>query len=156
MKRTVWRIVKEKYADSAFTGEGAARVGGRWNSRGRWLVYTSGSLSLAALELLVHLNPPVSFRWVAIPCEFDDRIAEILPAEDLPRQWRRYPAPPATRSFGDQWLDRARSAVLAVPSAIIPREWNYLVNPAHPDIKRITIGTPEPFAFDPRLIEAGG
>jgi RES domain-containing protein len=155
MKRIAWRIVKAKYADSAFSGEGASRVGGRWNSRGRWLVYTSGNLSLAALELLVHLNPPVPLRWVAIPCEFDERIVETLPVKGLPRHWRRYPATAATRHLGDLWLERASSAVLAVPSAIIPREWNYLINPEHPDMKRIVVGKPEPFAFDPRLIEAG-
>lgn len=68
----VWRIVREKYAATAFDGEGAYRYGGRWNSQGRRVVYTSATLSLAALEMLVHLQPPVVFRFAAIPVEFDE------------------------------------------------------------------------------------
>jgi RES domain-containing protein len=151
MKRTAWRIVKAKYAETAFSGEGAAKVGGRWNSRGQWVVYTSGSLSLAALEMLVHLNPPVSFRWVAIPCEFDESFVERIEPTALPKTWRQYPAPGSIRVVGDAWLKEARSAVLAVPSVIVPREWNYLLNPAHPDFGRLAIGEAEPFAFDERL-----
>ncbi len=148
---TAWRIVKSKYADSAFDGEGAAKAGGRWNSRGRRVVYTSGNLSLAALELLVHLNPPVRFRWVAIPCRFDPKLVETVPPGALPDQWTRVPTPPEVRKTGDAWLAEERSAVLAVPSAIVSREWNYLLNPEHPDFARIELGDPEPFAFDSRL-----
>ena len=71
MKLAVWRIVKAKYADTAFSGEGASRAGGRWSRRGEGVVYTGGRLSLAALELLVHLNPPVHFELVALRAEFD-------------------------------------------------------------------------------------
>jgi RES domain-containing protein len=151
MKQKTWRIVKAKYAATAFSGEGAAKVGGRWNSRGQWVVYTSGSLSLAALEMLVHLNPPVSFRWVAMSCEFDENLVERIKIAALPKTWRQYPAPGSVRAIGDAWLKEARSAVLAVPSVIVPREWNYLLNPAHPDFGRLAIGEPEPFAFDERL-----
>lgn len=152
MRLRAWRIVKAKYAASAFTGEGAAKVGGRWNSRGNPVVDTSGSLSLAALELLVHLNPPVHFRWVSIPCEFDSKWVESLPLETLPKGWRRHPAPRAARTIGDAWLAESRSVVLAVPSVIVPGEWNYLLNPAHPDFRRIDRGDPESFALDPRLL----
>lgn len=155
MRLTAWRIVKEKYADSAFGGEGAAKTGGRWNSRGRKLVYSSGSLSLAALELLVHLNPPVRFRWVARSCEFDPRLVETFPSGRLPSEWRRVPAPQEVREIGDAWLAESRSAVLAVPSVVVPREWNYLLNPAHPDFRKIELGAPEPFSFDSRLPGVG-
>ena len=151
MKQKTWRIVKAKYAATAFSGEEAAKVGGRWNSRGQWVVYTSGSLSLAALEMLVHLNPPVSFRLVAMPCEFDENLVERIKIAALPKTWRQYPAPGWIRAIGDAWLKEARSAVLAVPSVIVPREWNYLLNPAHPDFGRLAVGEPEPFAFDGRL-----
>ena len=152
MIRQAWRIVKEKYVPTAFTGEGASRVGGRWNSRGTWVVYTSGSLSLAALENLVHLNPPVFFRYAAIRLEFDDSLVEKVPLSKLPAEWQEEPPPPSTKALGDCWAIEARSAVLQLPSSIIPAEPNYLLNPAHPAFKSIQIGKPEPFAFDPRLL----
>lgn len=152
MKLAVWRIVKAKYADTAFSGEGAARAGGRWNSRGEWVVYTSGTLSLAALELLVHLNPPVHFEWVALRAVFDEGFVENLDDALLPANWQRFPGPDATRALGDRWLREARSAVLAVPSVIVPGEHNYLLNPSHRDFRKIVVSAPEPFAFDSRLL----
>ncbi|MCB1087369.1 MAG: RES family NAD+ phosphorylase [Verrucomicrobiae bacterium] len=149
MKRA-WRIAKEKHAATAFDGEGARLYGGRWNSAGTSVVYTSGSMALAALESLVHLNPPVFFAYVAIPIEFDETLLEPSPA--LPANWREEPPPPSTKDIGDLWVRQARSAVLELPSVIIPTEPNYLLNPSHPDFKKIDIGKAEPFAFDPRLL----
>ena len=147
-----WRIVKEKHAATAFSGKGAADSGGRWNSRGVPVVYTSNTKSLAALETLVHLNPPVPFKYVAIRIQFDDALVEIVRAKALPPDWQTEPPPPSTKAMGDAWARAARSAVLALPSVIIPGELNYLLNPAHPDFKTISLGKPEPFAFDPRLL----
>lgn len=148
--KQAWRIVKALHAATAFNGEGARLYGGRWNSTGTSVVYTSGSKALAALETLVHLNPPVIFQYVAIPIEIDDAFVEKATA--LPADWTEEPPPPATKEIGDLWAKEARSAVLALPSVIIPGEPNYLLNPAHPDFKKITIGKPEPFSFDPRLL----
>jgi len=145
-----WRIVKEKHAATAFNGDGARLNGGRWNSLGTSVVYTSGSMALAALESLVHLNPPVTFKLVAIPIEFDDALIEEL--AELPADWREEPPPLATKEIGDLWIQGGRSAVLKLPSVIIPSEPNYLLNPAHPDFKKIGIGTFNHFSFDPRLI----
>ena len=150
MKLRAWRIVKAKHAATAFSGEGARLYGGRWNSPGVSLVYTSGTKALAALESLVHLNPPVIFKYAAIPIEFDAALVEKVTA--LPADWNDMPAPPSTRAIGDLWAKQARSAVLELPSVIIPGESNYLLNPAHPDFKKIVIGKPEPFSFDPRLL----
>ena len=147
-----WRIVKEKHAATAFTGEGASRAGGRWNSRGTAVVYTSSTKSLAALELLVHLNPPVFFRYVVFAIEFADELIHQFPAEALPAGWSVEPPGPTTKAIGDQWVRASRSAVLAVPSVIVPGEPNLLLNPAHADFKSIAIGKPEPFSFDPRLL----
>ena len=147
-----WRIIKEKHAATAFSGEGAAKTGGRWNSRGVPVVYTSSTKSLAALESLVQLNPPVLFKYVAIRIRFDDALLEIMPARNLPADWRAEPPPPSSKAVGDGWVWEARSAVLALPSVLISGEPNYLLNPAHPDFKKISIGKPEPFAFDPRLL----
>jgi RES domain-containing protein len=147
-----WRIVKEKHAARAFSGEGAAKTGGRWNSRGVPVVYTSCTKALAALESLVHLNPPVLFKYVAFRIKFDDALVEIFPAKALPADWQTEPPPPTTKAIGDVWVRESRSAVLALPSVIVSGEPNYLLNPAHPDFKKISISKPEPFAFDPRLL----
>jgi RES domain-containing protein len=147
-----WRIIKEKHAATAFSGEGAAKTGGRWNSRGVPVVYTSSTKSLAALESLVHLNPPVLFKYVAIRIKFEDALMEIVPPKALSPDWWVEPPPPSSKAVGDAWVEKARSAVLALPSVIIPGEPNYLLNPAHPEFKKISIGKPERFAFDPRLL----
>jgi RES domain-containing protein len=147
-----WRIVKQQHAATAFSGEGAALYGGRWNSRGVPVVYTSSTKSLAALESLVHLNPPVLFRYVAIRVEFADDLIEEVPVDALPLDWQGEPPPPSSQALGDKWARECRSAVLAVPSVLLSGEPNFLLNPEHPDFKRIRIGAPEPFAFDPRLL----
>src|SRR5256885_8021729 len=96
-----WRIVKAKHAATAFLGEGAAKTGGRWNSRGVAVVYTSCSRSLATLENLVHLNPPTTFKYVAIPLRFDDALIEVFLIKNLPAGWRTEPPPPGTKAVGD-------------------------------------------------------
>src|ERR1051326_6252994 len=137
-----WRIVKEKHAETAFSGEGAAKTGGRWNSRGVLVVYTSTTKSLATLESLVHLSPPVLFKYVAIQVKFDDALVEFSHLRNLPDDWRTEPPPPSTKALGDAWLREAQTVVLALPG-VITGEANYLLNPAHPDFKNISIGKPE-------------
>ena len=152
MSLRAWRIVKEKHGATAFSGEGAYLVGGRWNSPGVRMVYTSGTKALAALETLVHLNPPVGFRYVVFRVEFDEAVAEKADLATLPADWSDEPPPPSAQAVGDLWVKQGRSAVLELPSVIIRGESNYLLNPSHPDFKQVTIGTPESFAFDPRLL----
>lgn len=147
-----WRMVKAKHLAMAFSGEGAAKTGGRWNSRGMAVVYTSATRSLVALETLVHLNPPVMFNYRIIRLEFDEGWVERLPLAALPADWKMEPPSLSTRQLGDQWARALRSAILAVPSVIIPDETNYLLNPAHPEFAKIAIGKPADFAFDPRLL----
>jgi RES domain-containing protein len=146
-----WRIVKARHAATAFTGEGAAKTGGRWNSRGVFVIYTSGTKSLATLESLVHLNPPLTFNYVAFRLRFDESLVGIFNIKNLPADWRDEPPPPSTKALGDTWVKAARSPVLALPS-VITGETNYLLNPAHPDFKKISIGRAKPFVFDPRLL----
>ena len=147
-----WRIVKKKHAATAFSGEGAARTAGRWNSRGVRVIYTSSTKSLAALESLVHLNPPMFFKYVAFRIEFDNALLKVVPPGSLPADWSASPPPASSKAVGDRWVRARRSAVLAVPSVIVSGELNFLLNPAHPDFKKISIGNPEPFAFDARLL----
>ena len=147
-----WRIVKHKHGATAFSGEGAAKTSGRWNSRGVPVVYTSSTKALAALETLVHLNPPVLFIYLVFHIQFDKTVIEEVPLNSLSADWQIKPAAQSSKAVGDIWVREARSAVLQVPSVIISGEFNYLLNPVHPDFTKIHIGKSEPFAFDPRLL----
>ena len=140
-------------ARSAFDGEGARLYGGRWNSPGTRVVYVAGSVSLAVLEVLVHLGDAgVLSSYSLCAVEFGDGLIEPLDRSGLPAGWRSYPAPFALRGIGDAWVRDASSVVLEVPSAVIERESNYLINPMHPDFASVNVGEPEPFEFDSRLL----
>lgn len=148
----VWRLVTARFADTAFSGEGARLYGGRWNRKGQPVVYTAGSQSLAVLEMLVQ-DEPLRARYVMIPATLPKGLKmERIQVPNLPADWRDPAQREALRERGGEWLGRRSSAVLAVPSAVIPAETNYLLNPLHPAFARIQIGTPEVFATDPRLI----
>ena len=150
---SAWRIVSAHYAKEAFKGEGARRFRGRWNSRGVPLVYLAKHRSLAVLEILANGGPKSTDEdYSLIPASWDKSLTEQLRAGELPTNWRAQPPDEATRAVGDEWNREARSAVLAVPNAIIPAETNYLINPAHKDFRRIKIGKAESFIFDPRLL----
>jgi len=139
---------------SAFDGEGARIAGGRWNQAGTPVVYTSGTLALAALESLVHFDmaeAPDDLVCMDAAVPDSIRIGE-LKLNDLPDNWRQYPAPEELARLGTGWVESGTTAVLAVPSAVIPSERNYLINPAHRDFGRIRIGVPQLFVFDPRLL----
>lgn len=147
-----WRIVKTRFAADAFSGEGARLYGGRWNSPGVAMVYTAGSVSLATLELLVHLdNTSVLPSFAIFPVEFDDSLIELLDLATLPPDWSQSPPSTSLQTIGDDWISRASSVVLRVPSAVIENENNYLINPAHTDFKKLVIGSMEALRLDPRL-----
>ena len=152
MMLEAWRICKSRHAATAFTGEGAAIAGGRWNSPGIRLVYVSASQSLALLENLVHVNPAVPFKLVAFHIKFPPSLVTVLELADLPANWAESPAPVASQKVGDTWVTAGDSAVLSLPSVIVPGERNYLLNPAHPDFKKIEIRGPADFPVDPRLL----
>ena len=147
----VWRICLPRY--EIFNGEGARRYGGRWNQPGTSLVYTSGSLSLAALELFVHVEADLApTRLVAVAAEIPDTLEmDSIDATELPRNWRAYPPPETLKNIGATWVAANTTAVLAVPSAVIPEEYNYLLNPRHPQFRRLRILKPIPFRFDLRM-----
>lgn len=150
---TVWRIVKAKHAASAFDGEGARRSGGRWTSLGRRAVYTSSTVALATLEMIAHLDSTAPLpAYVLIEATVPDSLITTVDLAALPSNWRQYPSPPESRVIGDAWLDAKRSAVLKVPSALVPVEYNYVMNPQHPDFALITTGAPLSFPLDPRLL----
>ena len=148
----LWRVVKRKRSATAFDGKAAQRLGGRWNSPGRPAVYTSATKSLAVLEVLVHLDVgrPLP-RLVAFSFDLDDGLVDHLRASDLPRHWRTSRGLLAMQRLGDEWLASIHAVALAVPSAVVPEESNYLLNPAHPAFARLRFGRPVPFLLDPRL-----
>jgi len=146
-----WRFVKERHLKDAFSGDGPRLFGGRWNHKGYSVVYTSGSLALAVLEQFVHLSKSeASLRFVYMRIDIPNSVrVEII--EDLPKNWRDEPPPNTTKAIGTDWLKNGRSAALRVPSAIVPPEFNYVLNPAHPDFKKMAINHHEVFTFDPRM-----
>lgn len=154
MTLRVWRIVQERWATTAFSGEGARLYGGRWNGAGRPLVYAAEHPALAAMEMLVHLEAEqlLEATYVLIEATLDDELVDAVPPEKMPKGWDADPAPVSAQRFGDAWLAAAASRpVLRVPSAVLPAGWNYLLNPRHPRFPEINIGEPHPLTFDSRL-----
>ncbi|MBP6131921.1 RES family NAD+ phosphorylase [Thauera sp.] len=150
--RTVWRITTARFAASAFSGEGARLYGGRWNSKGHAVIYTAESQSLALLEMLVQ-DEPLRARYVLIPAHLPADVAvSHVEASALPADWRTLGTRDALQAIGRAWLEEGTSAVLAAPSAVVPAEHSYLLNPRHPDFARIVIGEPKALDADVRLL----
>lgn len=151
----VYRIEREKYLDTALKGIGAALTEGyRWNSLNTFLVYTAESRSLATLEISVHLDLnvdlPTDRYYVEIEIPEDVEITE-LSVEDLPENWDAKPPVIETQYIGDDFVTQNQTAVLKVLSSIVQEEFNYLVNPNHPDAKKIKVISTQKFTFDSRL-----
>jgi RES domain-containing protein len=152
----IWRLCRAPYAAEAFSGEGARRFGGRWNSRGVPMVYASTSLALAAIELFVHLEPgQAPDDLVCISALLPEgEPARTIHSTDLPPAWWTDSAAlgaNTTRDLGDAWIAARSSLAMLVPSVPIRAEWNVLVNPLHPRIAELQIDPPQPFVFDARM-----
>ncbi|HEU5284376.1 MAG TPA: RES family NAD+ phosphorylase [Burkholderiales bacterium] len=147
----LWRLTRAAHAAAPLSGHGAAIAGGRWNSPGVRIAYTSTSRPLAVLEMLVHVTrdtiPP---DMMLIPIDVPDRW--IAQPERLPADWSNLPFSAAARKLGDSWVHGARSLALTVPSMVLPAERNVLINPEHPQMSRVRVLSPEPFVFDRRLL----
>lgn len=117
------------------------------------MIYLSGSLSLAVLEILVHLPVNIALKFSTYRVSFKESQVESLSVAQLPEDWRVEPPASSTQAIGDQWVREARSLVLEVPSVIIPEERNYLLNPQHPDFEKIKRGPETPFVLDSRLLK---
>lgn len=139
----LWRLTRAVYAD--LSGEGARRFGGRWNSPGRLLVYLAAEAALTLLEVRVHLDLPLEL----LPNDYV--LLTIDTGELQPEQGSALTAPEECRAYGDRWLAEQRSALLAVPSVIMPESYNVLFNPVHPDAAAVRIVHARPWRFDPRL-----
>jgi RES domain-containing protein len=149
----IWRLCRAIHAADAFSGEGARRFGGRWNSRGVPMVYCSSSLALAAIELFIHLEPAQApDDLVSISATLPDaEPARTIVPEELPAEW--WTDLLVTRELGDAWIRSGSSLALKVPSVPIRSEWNVLVNPHHPRIGELRTDPPQPFVFDARMFE---
>jgi len=147
----IWRLTKARYARTCLDGEGARKAGGRWNERGVAVAYCASTLSLAVLELLVHVDAstiPDDMMAVPITVPDDVRIEDLRP----PKGYDTVPVSRAAQRAGSAWVTEGRTLLLRVPSVVVPEEMNVLVNPAHADIARLVVGRARPFRFDPRLV----
>lgn len=145
----IYRITKAQYADRLVASGGAAR----WNSRGRFVIYTAATRALACLENVVHRSGEglqETFRVMVIDVP-DELFIEAVMPDSLRVDWSAFESYGYCQQRGDDWLQRGESAVLRIPSAIISQEWNYLLNPAHPDFSKIRLIQTEPFVFDSRI-----
>jgi RES domain-containing protein len=152
MNITAWRTTRKKYIREAFGGEGAKQFGGRWNPAGYPVVYTAESLSLAILELMVHLDDDSDIcSFVAIPVTFPGTLVQVLPESQWPPNWFSLPIAMPAQQVGKKWLEEMSSVILQVPSSVVPQECNYLINPLHPKFSRLKIGPPQFLHIDQRI-----
>ncbi len=150
----VYRLSRKKYS-AELSGKGAAMVGGRWNSRGTEIIYTAQSRALAMAEVAVHLSIatlPSDFVMVEIEIPPATAVLEVE-TKDLPKNWNAFPYHPKTQDFGDIFVPEKKACVLKVPSAVVKEDFNYLINPGHPEFKEIKILRISNFPFDNRLFE---
>jgi RES domain-containing protein len=152
---TAWRIAKQIHHSTDLGGEGARLYGGRWNPIGTPVIYAAESLSLATLEIIVHLEREQLLykRFVKIPVTFESSLVFSLSRNKLPRDWDSLPPSESTQKLGQKWVEQAKHTILKIPSTVIREEHNFLINPGHPDFSVIEFGNPQRFEFDERLIE---
>ena len=151
----VFRIARKRYIRD-LTGQGAKRYGGRWNPKGLAVIYTSETRALAMVEYLVHVS------WPQIPTDLqistlqipEDLNPEVISSKQLPKNWKAYPPPEKLAHLGAQWIRANKGLLLQVPSAVVDRESNILINPAHPDMARVKIGEVQDLRIDRRLVDS--
>jgi len=149
----IYRIGQTKYAND-LKGSG---VDGRWNSKGQYVIYTGGSLALSCLEKLAHTSGTslyagdFSVTMIRVPDQLKIKEITLNQLLKINPDWTKVINYPYTQAMGDAWLRNRETAILKVPSAIIDLEYNYLLNPSHPDFSKIKISVVKPFSFDTRL-----
>ncbi len=150
----VYRISECRYIKS-LSGAGAALFGGRWNSKDVYMVYTSQSGALAMLEAIVHIGKvPKPGLYCMATIDIPDDSIETLKLEMLPTEWQNNPAPNNLKQIGDRFIKSNKYLALKVPSVFITDEHNYLLNPAHPEFKKVKITSEKPIRIDDRLMSA--
>jgi RES domain-containing protein len=147
----VFRLSKSRFADD-LSGKGAEIAGGRWNSKGMAMLYTGASRALCTAEIAVHVPlgiVPFDYWMIAIEIP-DDSIFELETGK-LPKKWRDFPHQTSTQNIGNEFLKENKFLVFKAPSAVVQGDFNYLINPFHPDFSKVKIVNKEPFSFDNRL-----
>jgi RES domain-containing protein len=150
----VYRLSREKFAGT-LSGKGAAIKGARWNSAGVEIIYTAANRSLAMAEVAVHFTMatlPNDYRMITIFIP-DDISLQKLSVTDLPADWNIFPPPSTTQAIGDQFIADNKYCVLQIPSAVTQGDYNLLINPNHPDFKKIRITATDKFPFDKRIFK---
>jgi RES domain-containing protein len=149
----VYRIGKTEHIRD-LSGIGASAHGGRWNPKGIGVIYTSQSRSLAALELYVNRTRAATLKGLSLATIIISETVTIkqIKVDDLPIGWNTYPAPAELARIGAQWVKSGETLVLAVPSAVMYQECNYLINPAHPEMAQVGMGNIEDYTFDQRFL----
>ena len=157
MSTVVWRVADRAYTEppfNPFDGEGARLYGGRWNNAGIPAIYAAGACSLALLEVLVHVPELVVLQgYVVYRVAIPEGLILDVPFEALPDNWNQPGLVPGLRRLGDAWAKAKTSVALRVPSAIVPVEFNYVINPRHPEFEKVEVGPREPLPIDPRLLK---
>ncbi len=150
----VYRLSTKKWS-KILSGKGAALKGARWNSPGTEIIYTGSNRSLAMAEIAVHFtvaNLPKDYMMITIFVP-DDISIKVIQEKDLPKDWNSFPYASSTRIFGDEFINNNEYCLLKVPSAVTKGDYNILINPSHPEFKKIRIIKEEPFPFDHRIFE---
>lgn len=150
-----YRLVTGRYASEAWSGSGANQYGGRWNHKGHPAVYVSSSVSLALLEILVHVKQDgILNQYQLFSIEIPDDRIDYLDKAWLPKDWQENPAPVSTMDLGTGWLQSGSAPALILPSCIVPYENNAILNPLHPAFRQaLDSAQPMPFLFDTHLAE---
>lgn len=158
----VWRLEREEFISQAFQGHGSARFPGRWNPSGVPAAYASESRALATIEMLAHMsdsalrntlkNKKYYHVSAQIPDDLETTILNLADVTEIHKNWSHTPPPDELKVYCGKWFLEKKAVVLRVPSAIIPNENNFVINPRHPDFSKILFGAPEEFIFDPRLV----
>jgi RES domain-containing protein len=157
----IYRLSKKLHSAEPYSGEGGRFAAGRWNRLGTLMAYASGSRPMAFLEVLARIKANdlrnINRLYVMCPAEIPNQLVPpVVPLDTLPRDWRAFPAPASTQEFGEQWIASRSSLVLTVPSALMPSESNYVINPLHHHFAKLRVLPSEPLSLEPRLLKVKG
>jgi len=154
---TLYRIVHERYRDDPFSGKGGLRNKSRWASKGQLVSYAADHLATATLEKLAGVKrADLMTEMVYAKAEIEPEHEAVLSEDQLPTGWDALPAPEATRTVGDAWLETGGHVLLRVPSVVLPESYNYVVNAAHLDVSALRVLTVAPLLLDNRVLARMG
>jgi RES domain-containing protein len=156
-RRTIYRIVHERYAEEPFSGKGGLHYRSRWASKGQLVSYASGHLATATLEKIAGVKrADLLTEMVYVKAEVESSHVDVLPSEDLPADWDALPPKEATRQVGDRWLADGEHLLLQVPAVVLPDCYNYVINAGHPDVGALEVLETVPLLLDNRVLQQMG